>query len=55
MIVVIILLTIIAINSSIGIYEFYKKTKKIEYEKLAQKMLKNPDRVNSNIDYTFWD
>ena len=55
MIVIIILLTIIAINSSISIYEYFKKVKLQQYEKLARKMLKNPDRINTNIDNEFWD
>lgn len=55
MIVIIFLLTIIAINSCINIYEYFKKFKLQQYEKLALKVLKNPDRINSNIDHDIWD
>lgn len=53
MIVVIVLLTIIAINSSISIYEFFKNVKKQRYESIRKEILHASD--NGNIDTTFWD
>lgn len=51
--VVVVLLTIIAINSSINIYEFFKKIKKNRYESIRKEILNSTD--NGNIDTNFWD
>ena len=52
MIVVIVLLTIIAINSSINIYEFFKKIKRNRYEAIRKEILNASD---GNVDNAFWN
>ena len=54
MIVIIILLTIIAINSSINIYEYIKEIKKKKYDDLRKEILNASDGNLDNIDVEFW-
>lgn len=53
MIVIVCLLTIIAINSSINIYEFFKKIKKNRYESIRKEVL---CAINDDgrVDADFW-
>jgi len=55
MIVIVGLLTIIAINSSINIYEFFKKIKKNRYESIRKEILLAANDNGDNIDRDIWD
>lgn len=66
MIVIVVLLTIIAINSLISIYEFFNKVKKQRYEFIRNEILNAEENKltkeeishasdNSNIDTVFWN
>ena len=66
MIVIVVLLTIIAIDSLISIYEFFNKVKKQRYESIRNEILNAEENKftkeeishlsdNGNIDTVFWD
>ena len=55
MIVIIVLLTIISINSLIGIYEYFNKLKRKKYEDIRKELLRASDGNINNIDTEFWD